>query len=104
MKKLARMCVGVLFTGFVLGLTPTRTRADEKPSAKAPEGQLTLSSLKAMLDSLGYDDIVENKSAKGEVVSYTVKMERDNWRFSVNVWPSADGNITFSAWLGKVPD
>ena len=104
MKKLARMCVGVLLTGLVLGLTPARTRAEEKPPVKAPEGQLTFSSLKALLDLLGYDDIVENKSDKGEVVSYTVKTERDNWRFSVNVWPSPDGNLAFSAWLGKLPD
>jgi len=115
MKTLIKLCVGVLLTGLVLGLTPVRTRADEKPPEKPPvavpvtvaEGELTLSSLKVMLDGLAYDEIVANKSDKGEVVGYMVKMTRDNWTFAVNVFPSAWGGnkyIEFSAWLGKVPD
>jgi hypothetical protein len=64
-----------------------------------------MASLKTMLDGMGLDEVKENKNDKGEVVSYSVNIQRAPWTFWISVSLSPDKtNVWLNAWLSKVPD
>ena len=56
--------------------------ADDPPKDAKPAGErLTMESLKAMLEGLGYEDIRELTDKEGKVVAYEVMRLDDTWVF-----------------------
>jgi hypothetical protein len=102
MSRLLR--VGLVCGLFALVAVPARADDPQKDSpkdaAKATGERLSLDSLRAILEGLGYEEVEELKDKDGNVLAYQVKRVEDSWVYYAtfeispdqsNVWISLNG-------------
>ena len=84
MRSIVRHCAALAILALALAPAAAHGQLQPAPTAKAAGSQLTLDDLRKMLVHMGYDDIKDYKDSKGQLTSFTVKIQSGTWTFPIN--------------------